>query len=269
MEKNSLQIAHESTLDVFSSIATEIIGEIENVFEFGARDCRETMAFHKNFPKAEIYTFECNPETLPICREKIKDAPQIHLIEKAVSDKEGELTFYQNDKEKTETPFLDGNQGASSLFQANPDYPEEHYIQKPIKVTSVTLESFLQQNPQIKNIDMLWMDIQGSELNALRGAGKRLSDIKLIHTEVEFFEMYKQQPLYKDIKKFLTENGFQFLCFSSFGKYAADAIFVNKKFSNKKFIIPERIQFYYNLTKEKVTGKARGLLFKTKKLLKI
>ena len=52
------------------------------------------------------------------------------------------------------------------------------------------------------------MDIQGAELLALKGLGEYIDRVKIVHTEVLFLELYKNQPLYNDTKKFLNSNGF-------------------------------------------------------------
>jgi hypothetical protein len=76
---------------------------------------------------------------------------------------------------------------------------------------------------------LLWIDIQGAELKALKGLKEKISMVKLIHVEVEFMEIYTDQPSFQDIKYFLIKKGFLFLGFTSESKYFADAVFVNSK----------------------------------------
>lgn len=221
---------HEFSLDVFLRIAKDFLNEssIKVIFELGARDCNETLAFHELLPTATIYAFECNPDTLPLCRLNIQFSPNIHLIEKAVTDHEGTVTFYPIDREKTVTTWEDGNPGASSLLQATGKYPVETYVQRQILVEATTLESVMIRN-NIDRIDLLWMDIQGGELMALQGLGDRIHNVNVIHTEVEFFQIYERQPVFADIKKYLNKTGFLFVAFTTYGQYSADAVFVNKR----------------------------------------
>lgn len=202
---------------------------IKNVVEIGARDCNETLIFLDNYPMSNILTFECNPSTLPICRNKVKGKPRIKLIEKAVSDTNSTIKFYPIDKEKTKTAWSDGNPGASSIFKASGKYPIEEYVQKEIEVESVRLENVFEKY-MIDKVDLLWMDIQGAELLALKGLGTRLKDIKIIHTEAEFLEIYNEQPLFDDIQKFISNNGFIFVGFTSKHEFACDAVFLNKDY---------------------------------------
>ena len=54
------------------------------------------------------------------------------------------------------------------------------------------------------------MDVQGGELLVLKGSVKMLSEgkINLIYTEVEYAPIYKDQPLFKDLKSFLEQNNY-------------------------------------------------------------
>jgi FkbM family methyltransferase len=202
--------------------------DVRIILEVGARDCAETLEFQKAFPQADIYTFECNPATLPLCRHAVQGISKIHLIEKAVTDHDGPVTFFPIDQERTVTGQVDGNPGASSLFLASPDYPEERYIQHEIVVEATSLETFFIQN-NIRAIDLVWMDIQGAELLAFRGMGERVRALKLIHVEVEFFEIYQGQPLFPELRAYLTKKGFTFLGFTVYSKFSADAVFVNRQ----------------------------------------
>jgi len=222
--------------------------KIDSIVEIGARDCGETIKFARQYPKSKIITFECNPQTIGICRNRIKTIKNAKLIEAAVSDKNGFISFYAIDPEKTETTWKDGNPGASSILQASGDYPIEKYVQKKIKVKSIRMDKAMKEN-SFKNVDLLWMDIQGAELMALKSFGKNLKNIKIIHTEVEFMQIYKEQPLFEDIKSYLEKKGFIFDSFTAEGQYSGDAIFIN----------PQVLSI-----KEKITYKITKIIYKKK-----
>lgn len=234
----------EKSVQKISNLARSLLGEenVRTIVEIGAKDCVETMGFAEHFPEARIYSFECNPATLPLCRERIKNTKNITLIEKAVSDKDGEIAFFPIDQERTITPWADGNPGASSLLLASGKYKKEKYVQKEICVPSVTLASFFQEQ-KIDSVDLLWMDIQGAELMALKGARESLSGIKIIFLEVEFMEIYKGQPLFTDIKYFLNEHGFSLYDFAYFGRYFADAIFVTNALHGNTFYLRNNLMY--------------------------
>ena len=43
------------------------------IFDIGSRDCAQSIEFYNVFPNAKIYAFECNPNTIDICRKNIEN----------------------------------------------------------------------------------------------------------------------------------------------------------------------------------------------------
>lgn len=68
--------------------------------------------------------------------------------------------------------------------------------------------------PEITNIDLLKIDIQGAELDTFRGAPRLLKDCLMVWTEVEFIPMYKDQPLFADVDTELRKHGMLLHCFA-------------------------------------------------------
>ena len=62
--------------------------------------------------------------------------------------------------------------------------------------------------PETAQLDLLKIDIQGAELMMFQNATERLRTAVVIHTEVEFLEMYHGQPLFGDVEKFLRGHGY-------------------------------------------------------------
>lgn len=69
----------------------------------------------------------------------------------------------------------------------------------------------------IDDVDLIKIDVQGSELAVFQNALGPLSRTLLIQTEVEFVELYRGQPMFADVDRFLRGNGFQFHNFAGFG----------------------------------------------------
>lgn len=172
------------------------------IFDIGSRDCMQSIEFANAFPNATIFAFECNPNTLPLCRKNIKPYKNIVLIDQAVNLYDGECTFYPINKEKTITSWADGNQGASSLFKANGKYDIEQYVQDEVHVNCVRLDTVLKTH-HIEKVDLIWMDLQGSELLALKSLGNHLADVQYIHTEISHIAIYEGQVMFNELNSYL------------------------------------------------------------------
>jgi FkbM family methyltransferase len=199
-----------------------------NIFDVGSRDCIQSIEFLKYFPSSNIYSFECNPNTLNICENNIQKYPQIKLINKAINEYDGECKFYPIDQNKTITSWKDGNPGASSLFISNGTYPNEYYVQNEIIVKCNRLDTIMKEN-DIKVCDLLWMDLQGAELIALKSLGEKIKNIKYIYTEVSFKPIYTNQVLFNEINEFLTSKGFLLCNKLDYNSWQDDAIYKNIK----------------------------------------
>ena len=103
------------------------------------------------------------------------------------------------------------NSGQSSSLMA----PSLHTIQYPsIQFTDMeeveikTLDQYLESSN--KEYNVLLLDVQGYELEVLKGASKTLSKIDYILCEVNRAELYKGCPMYTEIENYLKQ--FNFIC---------------------------------------------------------
>ncbi|MBI3831172.1 MAG: FkbM family methyltransferase [Planctomycetes bacterium] len=184
--------------------------EVKVALDLGSLDGMVASAFREFFPDAKIFAFECNPDCIGLCERNLSEKSEIGLVRKAVSDVSGMVDFYAIDPKRTRTPHKDGNIGASSLFRADPAYPHEHYVQNMICVESTRLDDWADREG-INQIDLIWMDLQGAELIALKGLGKLLNTVKAIYSEVSFLPTYLDQPYASTVDAFLRDHGFS-LC---------------------------------------------------------
>jgi FkbM family methyltransferase len=163
-------------------------------------------------PNLTIYGFDADVEACNQANANLA-ARQVNWTEKhiplALSNTEGNSTLYV-----TKYP------GCSSLYP-----PSEHYIKRfsgdselielesTIEVSTTTLDLFCQREG-VKEIDFLHLDIQGAELNVVKGASQILESVLGLITEVEFTEIYSGQPLFSDIDISLRKNGFSLFDFA-------------------------------------------------------
>lgn len=80
-------------------------------------------------------------------------------------------------------------------------------LDKIIEIDTINLNSFIEEEGTVP--DVVSIDVQGAELDIMRGCEKYIEDIFCIVSEVEFTEIYEGQPLFQDQAKFLKEAGFK------------------------------------------------------------
>lgn len=84
-----------------------------------------------------------------------------------------------------------------------------------ISVEIETLSNFVLRH-SIRRIKLLKLDVQGFELEVLKGAEAILPLVEYVYTEAQFQELYKNGPLYTDTFNFLSKFGFKLLRMSRF-----------------------------------------------------
>lgn len=112
--------------------------------------------------------------------------------------------------------YIKNNDGASSLLKRI-DFNETQVQTGIIQIK--TLENYVKTN-NIEKIDILCMDVQGYELNVLKGAGDFINNINYIIMEEPkqiinssylpngIYSKYINAPSSQEIKAFMTEKNF-------------------------------------------------------------
>lgn len=101
--------------------------------------------------------------------------------------------------------------GLTSLLEIEPetlkifDYFE--YLGELLEKVLVDTKK-LDDVKEIKHLDMLKIDIQGSELSVFQHGKKALAETLLIHTEISFVNLYKNQPSFGEVDLELRSQGF-------------------------------------------------------------
>lgn len=105
--------------------------------------------------------------------------------------------------------FHTSNNGQSSSVYELADhaklYPNIEYVSRDSMV-SIRLDELV---PTSMSFDFINLDVQGSELEALKGLGSRIGSAKWIYSEVNRRHLYSGIPLVGEIDDWLRMNGFQ------------------------------------------------------------
>jgi FkbM family methyltransferase len=116
-------------------------------------------------------------------------------------------------EEGIKTLYLTRSLGSSSLYRPSSKYKSlfsrsELDVMSEIQLKTEKLDVVVAKE-MIKDIDFIKLDTQGTELNILKGAEKSLlPNLLMVESEVEFQEMYENQPLFPELDIFLREHNF-------------------------------------------------------------
>jgi len=138
---------------------------------------------------------------------RLKSTENVVYYNYALYDKPQDLKFYIM-KSRGKSSIYEPNIGVLSQFEDAERYRIEREESMPSEKVR-TLDSFI-ENGSIKDVDFLKLDTQGSELDILKGCRKFVLPRAFgIQIEVEFIEIYKNQPLFWNVDEFMQRNGYQ------------------------------------------------------------
>lgn len=220
-------------LSIVEDIARLVTVEKMNViFDVGANKGDATIEFAQSFPRAIIYSFEPDQATLPELRRRTDSyQARVKVFNFALGARteSRELTI---NKSSGGNSFLDISPGIGQFAAGDWTQPVAK-AQAEIQ----TLDHFCSVN-NIKIIDLLKVDTQGFEMEVLKGGSQVItpSRTKVIHIEVLFVELYKNQAFFDQVYKELANRGFRLVgLYNPFYKTEephyllwCDALFVGK-----------------------------------------
>jgi FkbM family methyltransferase len=174
------------------------------VFDVGAFQGDATSRYAELFPDAEIYAFEPYPPSYEALEAMYSNTPRIHLVNAAVSSRPGEATFYVNGVASTNSLLPRPSAGRRY-------FSPEAVTRSTISVPTISIDEFRAKH-NVPVPDILKLDIQGMELEALRGAEQTLNSgrggVSLVFSEVTFVPHYEKGVLFDELSSYLRKRGF-------------------------------------------------------------
>ena len=168
--------------------------EIRHIAIVGAHYGDEVNRMMKLYPNCTFYLFEPVKEYFNHLRQKFKTSDKVKLFNYALSDKKGVQKLFETN--------IDGSQ---SILRPG-SFAKEHYninIDGEYDVQTDVFDDILSNT----DIDCLWIDVQGAELQVLKGATRSLPRINSVFIEVSIKEsLYDKGAMMSDINKFLDEH---------------------------------------------------------------
>lgn len=168
------------------------------VLHVGAHVGEEAAAYNR-MEFMPVWWIEANEDVLPELRRNTRPYPHQHIVHALVSDEPRPLTFHI------------ASNGASSSYMALGTHAWEHpdvtYVGDK-KMEATTVDDLLRHGT-IEQASYLSMDVQGAELDVLRGAEHFLRGVESVYAEVNTDEVYEGCPLFEEVSDWLAERGFE------------------------------------------------------------
>jgi FkbM family methyltransferase len=166
------------------------------IVDIGANRGEWTRLALSIFPETPVLMIEPQDEMQPWLSRLAAEIPSCHYVKAAAGREEGELI---------QTIWEDL---AGSSFLPEPDVEKlKTGKQRRTKVT--TLNALLGGPYAGFQPDLVKLDIQGFELEALSGAGAAFGKTEVFILETSLFEFLPRQPITREVIAFMSDRGYE------------------------------------------------------------
>lgn len=188
--------------------------DINVIMDIGSMDGGDAVFFKKYFDHALVYSIEGLPENYD---KFIKNLDDVIGIKSVMANYDGTCKYHQKN--------INGIHGIYDRGQS--------YGNKIIDLECVRLDT-LCKIYNIKQPDMIKIDVEGATFDVLEGCGDLINNIKIMHIETETYPFFRNQRLHDEVCEWLSNKNFRCIdvtfaeitpkCFQS------DSVWINKKF---------------------------------------
>ncbi len=191
------------------------IRKFDLFIDIGAHHGETINLFCRNFDIKKIISFEASPKSFKILKSKLKFFEKrfintsISLENLALGDKNKIVNMKEFDESSSNTiKEIDQNSTyfkkkfrLLNLFKKSDIFTE-------IEIQLSKLSDYLNKK-NIRGIDFIKIDTEGSEFDILRGLNNSIKNIKIIYFEHHYDLMIKKNYKFRDINNLLLDNNFK------------------------------------------------------------
>jgi 2-O-methyltransferase len=193
------------------------------ILEIGCNDGGNTLWFLELFQNPTIYCFEPEPRAIERFKQRVGERANVTLVPIAISDRTGETTFHRSNGERPNAikALPNGYDLSGSIRK-----PKEHLrihpwvtFEETITVPTSTLDEWAER-AGVRNVDFIWMDVQGAERDVINGAPRTLAQTSYLYTEYGPVELYEGQASLRQLQRLLPD-------FRLVTRYRGDVLFAH------------------------------------------
>jgi FkbM family methyltransferase len=171
------------------------------IIDAGAHVGVDSIEMCRIFNGSVIYAFEPVPTVFSSLQHNTRHYKAIHCYQIALSNINGEQKMYVSSG---------ASDGSSSLLSPNEhlnDHPEVLF-NETITVITKTLDTWAAEE-NVGHVDLLWLDMQGYELEVMKHSNILLPSVSVVHMEVSTRSTYEGVPFYSEVRLWMEANGFR------------------------------------------------------------
>ncbi len=171
------------------------------VVDAGGADGGVSLFFARAFPGVPVFCVEPSPENRPAIARRIMEAPTISHLELALDERPGEATLYLT-KDRLASSL--NPVSAAHVARAPTSTREALRVERETVVRASTLDLEFAD----RQVALLKLDTQGTELRILRGGVATLTRTRFVLTEMSAHRHYEDGCQYFEVDEFLRKHGF-------------------------------------------------------------
>jgi FkbM family methyltransferase len=214
---------HMAARDPYDDLR-ELVSDARPTIVDGGANRGDTVArLRATFPDATIHAFEPIAALAEAIRARFEGDRGLVVHRAALAAEGGRLAFHRMKADATSSVLVPS--ALKRRYQG-----DRVDVAEQSEVLALALADAVPAP-----IDVLKLDLQGYELEALRGLRERLADVRVLLTEVEFVPLYEGQPLFGDLDVFLRAHGFRLFHLYDLWSHpdgqvtSGDALYVNER----------------------------------------
>lgn len=170
------------------------------ILDCGANIGQFARAAVETFPDVRVVAFEPVPEIARTLERNLADRPRVEVRHVALGSYDGTTSFHRNEFSSASS-ILTLRRDAQLLF---PGVRERDVIEVPIARLDTALADESLEQPVL-----LKLDLQGYELEAVKGARRTLAQTQHVLLETSFAATYEGEHLFGDVYAAMWEVGFR------------------------------------------------------------
>ena len=172
------------------------------ILDIGAHVGKTVERYARVFPRAAaIHAVEPFEEAFAALEEVVRAIPNADAHRVAIGAEDGEARLHVSPGRPDNNSLLPRPRTGRRY------YPSDAELEPGPLVLVETLDGFCARRG-IGQVDLLKIDVQGTELDVIRGGSTTLRSIGLVFAEVNFAPQYEGGVLYLDLGRALADLGF-------------------------------------------------------------